>query len=60
MEIIMEKWKSSTNKYDRLLFVSDSAGIKELKAIMKIEENIILRGVQLETKLNEIIHEFQL
>jgi hypothetical protein len=59
-EIIMEKWKSSTNKYDRLLFVSDSVGVKELKAIMKTEENIIPRGVQLETKLNEIIHEFQL
>jgi hypothetical protein len=58
-DIIMEKWKSSTNKYGRLLFVSDSVGVKELKAIMKTDENIIGRGIQLETALNEIISEKQ-
>jgi hypothetical protein len=54
-EKIIEKWKNGENNYDFLFFVSDTTGVRELRSIMKTEENIIPRGTQIETKLNEII-----
>ncbi len=54
-EKIMEKWKFGENNYDYFFFVSDTAGVKELRSIMKTEENIIPRGTQLENRLNENI-----
>ena len=52
---IMQKWKNNENKYDFLLFISDTDGVKELKAIIKSDDIIIPRGTQLENRLTEII-----
>jgi hypothetical protein len=56
---IMNKWKSNENKYDFLLFVSDTDGVKELKSILKSDELIVPRGTQLETKLTTMIAQNQ-
>lgn len=56
-EIIMEKWKNGTNSYNKLLFVSDTVGVREIRAIMNTDENIIPHGTKLETALNDMIQE---
>lgn len=58
-DIVMEKWKNGENKYSKLLFVSDTEGVKELKNIMKTSDNIIPRGTKLEVALNELIAQNQ-
>ncbi len=58
-ETIMEKWKNGENKYNLLLFVSDTTGVAEIKQITKSDEIVISRGSKLETRLTEIISQNQ-
>jgi len=53
-ERIMTKWKNNTNKYGKLLFVTDSAGLKEIRSIVKQDAIVILRGTKLEEELLRI------
>lgn len=50
-EKIMSKWKSNTTKYGRLLFVSDSVGVKEIRSIINQDDIVIPRGTKLEEYL---------